>query len=81
MLKYACKEQDTVVTGRITITSRRKKYFVLNDDKVIAEQTYLVLPATSKRATMFQDSPLVLSDPFGLLATLVVTYPKAPKKP
>ena len=69
-------ETKVAVLVKIQLFEREKKYWVLDDDRQISEQSYYAIPFASSDKNLYEDQHLLMSDKKGLRAIINVLYDK-----
>lgn len=69
-------ENKVAVEVKIQLFEQEKKYWVLDDDRQIAELSYFAIPFATSDKVLYQDQHLIMSDKKGLRAIINVTYNK-----
>lgn len=81
MRQYNVSEARVSILVEIKMLEKNKKYFVLNDDRLIGTTHYYVIPETMPHAPEAKNQKLTISDDLGTLVSIKVEYNNRETKP
>lgn len=74
MRQHNVSEARVAILVEIKMFEKNKKYFVLNDDRLIGTTSFYVIPETMPHAPEIKNQKLTISDDLGTLVSIKVEY-------